>query len=225
MQAWRRRRPAKAGLVMIGNGEIPKKAIIKFRKAIPVVSSTPNGSTHVNVVFTTLTPNSLGDPGGASAVGAYPKVAALALWYDNAYVFKVAVSCAVVVEQDDPCYVFSYWSSSITAREATTEQYEKLKDIPRIQFKRCRRAGASDMSAVTRIYRTLNIKDMFPDWGFSKADNVGVITSGPTNTVFFHHGVISMKGTVLDAHSVTSQVTMYAKAAIFRRTEIPNPVS
>ncbi len=202
---------------------IPRTARIKFKKCAAASSDTPNGSSDINLFCGVVTPSHLTDPFLAIDAGAYPKVAALALWYDKYRVSSVWVGFDLYSKADveDALQIFSYWSDSATPRHVETQGYHSLCNIPRIKFKRVISPKNIGGTSITRIFRRLSIKNLFPNWSHDKADFVGLLAgTAPSNLPHLHVGVVNMANQLLIADLTAFRYTCGATATLFRRDEV-----
>ncbi len=204
--------------------EVPKKLRIKFKKCLQTqFSDTPNGTSEFSAVEVPIAPSQLGDPGDALQTGAYPKVAAMLLWYDKSRVFEVWASCHLFTTDAGALEMFSYWHTSATPRHVSTNTKDALCDIPRIKFRKFPDQNFAAGVRGMRVFRKLKIRDLFPKFDVNQDTLTSAILSSPASRPFFHCGLVRVDGAVLENEIVRGNFTCGCTTILYRRDEITNP--
>ncbi len=194
---------------------------VSFKKDIEIFADTPSAGTEKSLFAKSVIPSSMPDPGGQAGSGGYPKVAALILWYDKAYVYEVWAALEVVTKSVDQFKMFMYWQdTSQTARSVETEGMEKYTTIPRIRFKLVK-SHTSGAQKTVRMFSRLKVKDLL--FMADKSDLVGTFGAAPLAFPVCFGGVVGTDGLALAATTYHFHWTVGCKAILFRRDEIVNP--
>lgn len=206
--------------------EIPKKMRIKFKKCLHALpQDTPNGTTEFCTINTTAVPGHLADPGALLDAGAYPKLAAMLLWYDNHRPYKVWVSIEAFTSDNGKLELFTYWSKDLTIRHVSTDTKAHLCDIPRIKFKKFKDQTFAASIRSQRMYVPLMVRDMFPKYDADNTELQSLLTGVPDKTPNFHFGVVRTDGGVLENEIVRFRLTVGCHTICYRRDEMINPTS
>ncbi len=216
-----------------GNNVVAVRAKVGFYKTNAdidsVISASPDGSVEFCTPVANLSclPMSMADPLGLSGAGAYPKAAALALWYDEVNFKSVWASIQCTTSDIGVMSAFSYWhtgSGAQTARHAVTDSKGKMVTIPTIEFKRFpQHGGISTSTRTITIFRKIDISRLYRKGNSNPKDNVGSFTAAAANLAALHFGIIRTDGIVAEAKVQAFQVRVGGTAILTRRDEIVNP--